>query len=86
MLATGAQIRMARAFLGWTAIDLAKRSGIGVSTVQRIETYDGIPNVRLPNLEAVVATIIDTGRVRFEGETCVCVSAEVEKTPGDQHE
>lgn len=77
MLATGAQIRMARAYLGWSAADLAKKSEVGVSTIQRMESFDGIPNVRLSNLEAVVDTILETGRVTFQGETCVCVADKV---------
>lgn len=42
---TGAQIRAARAFLKWTAADLAKAAGIGISTVQEIEKIDGEPRI-----------------------------------------
>ncbi|MFK4507077.1 helix-turn-helix domain-containing protein [Bradyrhizobium daqingense] len=42
---TGAQIRAARAFLKWTAADLAKAAGVGVSTVQAIEKIDGAPRI-----------------------------------------
>lgn len=34
---TGAQVRMARAFLRWSLADVAENAGIGISTVQRIE-------------------------------------------------
>jgi hypothetical protein len=37
---TGAQVRMARAFLQWTVADLATRANVGISTVQRIEASD----------------------------------------------
>ena len=37
----GAQIRAARALLGWRQEELAKASGIGTATIQRIEKSDG---------------------------------------------
>ena len=37
---TGAQVRMARAFLRWTVTELARRAHVGISTVQRIEASD----------------------------------------------
>jgi DNA-binding XRE family transcriptional regulator len=42
---TGAQVRMARAFLRWSMADLAKRAKVGTSTVQAIEATDGVPEV-----------------------------------------
>ena len=36
-----AQIRAARALLGWRQEDLAKASGVGTATIQRIEKSDG---------------------------------------------
>lgn len=45
MRITGAQIRAARAFLKWTAADLAKAAGVGISTVQEIEKVDGEPRI-----------------------------------------
>jgi hypothetical protein len=42
---TGAQVRMARAFLRWSVVDLAKKAKVGISTVQRIEATDGTPTV-----------------------------------------
>jgi transcriptional regulator with XRE-family HTH domain len=37
-----AQIRAARALLGWSQGQLARRSGIGLATLQRIEQNEGI--------------------------------------------
>jgi hypothetical protein len=34
---TGAQVRMARAFLQWSVTELATRAKVGISTIQRIE-------------------------------------------------
>jgi transcriptional regulator with XRE-family HTH domain len=42
---TGAQVRMARAFLRWTIADLAASAGVGISTVQAIEAIDGVPDI-----------------------------------------
>jgi transcriptional regulator with XRE-family HTH domain len=37
-----AQIRAARALLGWSQGQLARKSGIGLATLQRIEQSEGI--------------------------------------------
>jgi transcriptional regulator with XRE-family HTH domain len=37
-----AQIRAARALLGWSQAKLARSAGIGLATLQRIEQSDGI--------------------------------------------
>ena len=37
-----AQIRAARALLGWSQDKLARRAGIGVATLRRIEQNEGI--------------------------------------------
>jgi len=46
MKVTGAQIRAARAFLRWTIADLAKAADIGSSTVQVLESTDGVPTIK----------------------------------------
>ena len=38
---TSGQMRAARAFLGWTARELAERSNVHVTTIQRIERGTG---------------------------------------------
>jgi hypothetical protein len=40
---TGGQIRAARAFLKWSATELAEKAKLGLSTVQSIEAADGSP-------------------------------------------
>lgn len=42
-LITSGQIRAARAFLKWSADDLARESGVGVATVRRFEAAEGVP-------------------------------------------
>lgn len=63
---TAGQIRMARAFLRWSIEDLAKKSGVGASTIKRMETFDGVPSARVENLQAIRDTFIATGKIRFE--------------------
>jgi transcriptional regulator with XRE-family HTH domain len=58
---TGAQVRAARALLGWTAKELARKANIGISTVQRIENAAGPPNVQVANLASIQATLEAAG-------------------------
>jgi transcriptional regulator with XRE-family HTH domain len=61
---TGAQVRMARAFLRWSVAELARKADVGISTVQRIEASEGIPEVR-DDLEwraAARSTVIEAVR------------------------
>jgi transcriptional regulator with XRE-family HTH domain len=48
---TGAQVRMARAALRWSLAELAKRAGVGISTVQAIEGADDPAGVDAGGLE-----------------------------------
>lgn len=47
---TGAQLRAARALLRWSAKETAKRSGVALTTVQRLEQEDGVPGGRSQTL------------------------------------
>lgn len=58
---TGSQLRMARAFLNWSATELAENAGVGLSTVQRMEADDGFPAARGGNIEAVYKTLVAAG-------------------------
>ncbi len=47
-------MRAARAFLRWTANDLAKAANVGVMTVRRAEREDDAPrNMLINNIEAI---------------------------------
>lgn len=60
---TGIQIRAARALLKWSAKDLERESNVSWSTIQRMESVDGIPNVNTTNLIAIKETIERQGIV-----------------------
>ncbi len=58
-----AQIRAARAYLGWTALELAEESGVSFSTVRRVEMA-GHRAVRDENVAAIREAFTRHG-VRF---------------------
>ncbi len=63
---SGAQCRMARGLLNWSASELASLAGLGVSTVKRIEKQDGVlAEAQVSTLEAVRQAFTGTGKVEF---------------------
>jgi transcriptional regulator with XRE-family HTH domain len=67
---TGAQVRMARAFLRWSVTDLAAKANVGISTVQRIEAADDPAvrddldwraSARGESIQAILETLIGAG-------------------------
>ena len=63
---TGAQIRSARAALGWSAQDLADKAGITTKTIMRLESVDGIPQSRTGTLLEIKAALEAAG-IEFIG-------------------
>jgi hypothetical protein len=59
---------MARSFLKWSAIELAEKAGVSLSTIQRMELDDGFPAARGGNIDAIYKTLIAAG-VTFLPET-----------------
>lgn len=59
----GPQIRAARALLGWSVTELARRAGLSYATVQRAERAVGIPATQAHNLYAIQRAIEDGGVV-----------------------
>jgi transcriptional regulator with XRE-family HTH domain len=60
---TGAQIRMARGYLRWSAKELADKAGVAESTVKRMEQDEGFPIARGSNIEAVYNALASAGIV-----------------------
>ena len=58
---TGAQSRLARALLGWSAAQLANAAGVSLSTVQRFEgeAKETMPLVRKAIAEAIEAAGVE---------------------------
>ena len=67
------QIKAARMLLGWKGQDLADKSGVGVTTLRRYETQEGIPNAN--------ASVIKAIKDCLEGEGIV-FSGDPVKSPG----
>ena len=62
---TGRQIRMGRAALGWSAHDLAAKTGLSYGAIQKAESADdGIPSMLAKNLLAI-KTALEKGGVQF---------------------
>jgi transcriptional regulator with XRE-family HTH domain len=65
-LITSDQIRAARALLRWSADDLANAADIGIATVRRFESVDGVPSGQIRVLESLKQSLEDAG-VEFIG-------------------
>ena len=69
-MVSSSQIKAARAMLGWSAIELAYRSGVGSASIKRYEVQDGVPVANTKNLMAIRNTLEDSG-VQFTGDPLV---------------
>jgi len=65
-LFTSAQLRAARAILKWSLDDLSKKSGIGTSTLKRLEAAEGIPNGHLSTFTRLIE-VFNIAGVQFIG-------------------
>ena len=66
-MVSGAQIRAARGLLGWSSQELAKRSGVGWSTIKRFEDVQAVPRSRAGTLERVQQSLEGQG-IEFLGD------------------
>jgi transcriptional regulator with XRE-family HTH domain len=64
---TGAQIRLARAHLGWERSKLAAKSGLGLSTINRAEATDGEAPVTIVHENAIRRVLMAAG-IEFTAE------------------
>jgi hypothetical protein len=69
-MVSSCQIKAARAMLGWSAIELANRSGVGSASIKRYEVQDGVPVANTKNLMAIRNTLENAG-VQFTGDPLV---------------
>jgi transcriptional regulator with XRE-family HTH domain len=61
------QIKAARAFLGWSAEDLAKVSGVGATTLRRYEMGSGVPSANVSTLSKIKLALEEAG-IEFTGD------------------
>ena len=64
---TSDQIRAARALLRWSGKDLAEKSGIGFSTLMKMESDPGVPNSNFKTFDALKKAFEEAG-VEFIGK------------------
>ena len=58
---TGGQLRAARAFLRWSAEELATHTKLGVATIRRAEAQDGPLSLTPANVETIRQTLEGAG-------------------------
>ena len=63
---TSDQIRAARALLRWSGKDLAEKTGLGFSTLMRLEVLEGVPSAQAKTLEAIQKAFEEAG-IEFIG-------------------
>ena len=63
---TSGQIKAARALLGLTAVNLAELSGVGFTTIVRLESADGVPRGNIKTFDAVQKALEHAG-IEFIG-------------------
>ena len=69
-MVSSSQIKAARAMLGWSAIELANRSGVGSASIKRYEVQPGIPIANTKNLMVIRNTFEEAG-IEFTGDPLV---------------
>lgn len=63
---TSDQIRAARALLRWSGKDLAEKTGLGFSTLMRLEVLNGVPSAQAKTLETIQSVFENAG-IEFIG-------------------
>lgn len=65
-MVTTRQIKAARALLGWSQSDLARKSGVSEPTIARLESADGVLGGRKKTGEKIKKAIEVAGIIFFE--------------------
>ena len=63
---TGAQVRAAKALIRWSGSDLAEKADVGLSSIRRIEAFEGVPESSVKVLNAIQKALEAAG-VEFLG-------------------
>ena len=68
MFLTGPQVRAARGLVGWSQTDLASAAGIGLATVQRLESQDGILRGMTDTIWKIRKALEEAGIIFIDGD------------------
>ena len=80
---TGAQIRMARAALGWPLTNLAAKSGLSEKTIRRLEADEDPVNTTIRTLSAIKSALEAAG-IEFIGTPDDRPGIRIGRPPGQQ--
>ena len=58
---TGRHIRAARALVGWSQVELSRRSKVALGTVKRMESFDGPVAARMDTTIKIAAVLEGEG-------------------------
>jgi transcriptional regulator with XRE-family HTH domain len=61
------QIKAARALLGWSAVELSKASGVGLTTIRRYELSSGVPQANISRL-ILLRHALEQAGIEFTGD------------------
>ena len=61
------QIRAAKAILRWSGEQLAERAGVSLSTIRRVESSIGIPEMQNMKTLVLIKKALEEGGVEFIG-------------------
>jgi len=64
---TGPQIRAAKAILDWSGDDLAKKAGVSLSSIRRVEAADDVPKNVSVNTMLNIQKALEQAGVEFIG-------------------
>lgn len=67
---TPKQCKMARVALDWTVRQLAEKANVMPNTVSNFENGRG---AHINTAKALEQALLSSGKVRFEGDNCVCI-------------
>jgi transcriptional regulator with XRE-family HTH domain len=73
-----AQIRAARALLGWSQDQLARRAGVGLATLRRIEQAEGIVKGNFSTILKIQKALEQAG-IQFTGDDPRHIGVRLEK-------
>ncbi len=65
---TVAQLRAARALLGWSQTELAKSSGVAIATIKRMEGARGLPKTAVENVWKVQQALEEAGVIFIDDD------------------
>ena len=76
---TGAQVRAAKALLGWSGSSLAEEAGVAISTIRRVEACDGLLETASIKVLHAIKSALERHGVEFigtpEDRPGVCLSS-----------